>query len=276
MLNKFITKFLFIFLLSNLAPDLAFAENNNYLKFEASQFSKNNEIVVEVWNSKDGLERLNRSEKNDFYQLANFFQIQINPFYCGIASGTMVLNAINVPTIIKLENTDQVANEFLNGESTNYMRYSQDNFLNEKTDKIKDRKIIEFKNAADKEEFHNPGVSLDDLEKILKEVYNLKVESFHATNDTLKSIEKFRSLVKKTVNDSDHFMIVNLNNKSIGLKTGGHHSPLVAYDEKTDSVLIMEVGYKRPWYWVPLEHLYKAMNTKDGNKYRGYLVVSKR
>ena len=272
MLNKFISKFFFIFLLSN----IAFAENNNYLRFEPSQFSKNHEVVIEIWNSKEGLERLNRSQyKNDFYQLANFFQTQINPFYCGIASATIVLNALNAPKIIKSENVDPVTDELLNGGSASYTSYSQDSFLNEKTDKIKDRKIVQFKNITEKEEFHNPGLSLDDLAKVLKQVYNLKVETIHAKNDDQKSIEKFRNSVKKIVNDSDHFITVNLDNKPIGLKTNGHHSPLVAYDEKTDSVLIMEVSYKRPWYWVPLEHLYKAMNTKDGNKYRGYLIISK-
>ena len=30
---------------------------------------------------------------------------------------------------------------------------------------------------------------------------------------------------------------------------------------------------KNPWYWVPISHLYKAMNTKDGNNYRGWLII---
>ena len=53
-------------------------------------------FATEVWNSEEGLKRLSRSQfKNDFYQLVNFFQPQINPIYCGAASSVMILNAFN-------------------------------------------------------------------------------------------------------------------------------------------------------------------------------------
>jgi hypothetical protein len=69
-------------------------------------------------------------------------------------------------------------------------------------------------------------------------------------------------------------LLINFNGKILGLKTAGHISPLVAFDKETDSVLMLDVaGHKNGWYWVNLEDLIKAMNTKDGNNFRGFLVV---
>ena len=70
------------------------------------------------------------------------------------------------------------------------------------------------------------------------------------------------------------FLIVNFDGQTMGASTHGHISPVAAYDENSDSVLVLDVaGYYNPWYWAPVEHLYRAMHTLDGEHYRGYLVV---
>ena len=52
-------------------------------------------------------------------------------------------------------------------------------------------------------------------------------------------------------------------------KGGGHFSPIAAYHGPTDSVLVMDVArYKYPPFWVPLELLFKAMATRDGDSGR--------
>lgn len=57
-------------------------------------------------------------------------------------------------------------------------------------------------------------------------------------------------------------------------ESGGHYSPIAAYDEKSDSVLILDTwAAANTWIWVKLEDLYKSMNTLDGKNYRGYLIV---
>jgi len=33
--------------------------------------------------------------------------------------------------------------------------------------------------------------------------------------------------------------------------------------------------HKNPWYWVSVTDMVKAMNTLDGEKFRGYLIVSR-
>ena len=56
---------------------------------------------IEIWNSENGISRLNSSQyKNDFYQLANFYQAQNNPIHCSSATALMLKNAFfyeNIP-----------------------------------------------------------------------------------------------------------------------------------------------------------------------------------
>jgi hypothetical protein len=71
--------------------------------------------------------------------------------------------------------------------------------------------------------------------------------------------------------------VVNFDGKVFGNKTGGHISPIVAYDEKSDSLLVLDVAlHKNPWYWVDLKEMVTAMNTKDGENFRGYLITKKK
>jgi hypothetical protein len=67
--------------------------------------------------------------------------------------------------------------------------------------------------------------------------------------------------------------------KAIGQETGGHISPVAAYNEQTDRFLILDVSrYKYPPIWVKAEELWKATATLDSvsGKTRGFLLVSPR
>lgn len=62
-----------------------------------------------------------------------------------------------------------------------------------------------------------------------------------------------------------------------GQKGGGHISPIGAYDQQSDSFLIMDVNpNKAPWVWVKSRDLISAMRTFDTVENRGYLLISKR
>ncbi|MES2677637.1 MAG: phytochelatin synthase family protein [Pseudomonadota bacterium] len=247
----------------------------------ANSFADDQQITVR-WNSVDGLKRLQRAEyKNDFYELANYFQPQLNPLYCAAASSVIILNAIaengNAPSQKNLEITTP---KVLGGKNIEFKSYSQLTFFNDKTDKIKDRKTIELKNINPETENSvtnfDPGLTLSELQKILSKVYDLKAKIKYLDNVDEKTISQFRNIVKQIVADDTQYLLVNFNGKAIGLKTNGHISPVVAFDSASDSVLIMDVaGHKNGWYWVGVVDLVKAMNTKDGKNYRGYLAISK-
>ncbi|MFM8186240.1 MAG: phytochelatin synthase family protein [Alphaproteobacteria bacterium] len=57
-------------------------------------------FALEIWNSEQGIAKFNSSQyKNDFFQLANFYQAQKNPLYCSSASALIVKNALFYPEI---------------------------------------------------------------------------------------------------------------------------------------------------------------------------------
>lgn len=236
---------------------------------------------TEKWNSVEGLKRLESSHyKNDFYQLANYYQPQINPVYCAVATGTMLLNAIHGDDEIPSQKESQIQRpESLGGGVIEFHSYSQLSFLNDKTDKIKRSEIITYEDPKEikgDKEIYDAGISLSDFAKMLATSYDLKVIVKYARKNDAKEINNFRSDLKKYLFDDKKFIAANFDGKIFGNKTGGHISPLAAYDEESDSILVLDVAlHKNTWYWVGVEDFYKAMNSKDGDFYRGYLVVSK-
>jgi hypothetical protein len=266
-------KFL-IFLIINFSFS-AFAEENK----QVSAFAEENK-QVEIWNSKKGLEMLNESQfKNDFYQLINFFQPQINPLYCSAATSTIILNALNYGNISSQKQAEVTKPEVMGGGVLEFHSYLQSGFFNEKTDRIKKREIINLKAPSKKidgKEIYDEGLNLSDLLKILSQVYGLKTKVTYVEKMNEKSLNKFRQKLKEVLADDKNFMIVNFDGMLIGNKTRGHISPVAAYDEKTNSVLVLDVAiHKNPWYFVSVEKLFAAMNSKDGDSFRGYLIVGR-
>lgn len=250
-----------------------------FLSFNSFAQEKIKKDIV-PWGTQKSIELLNKSNfKNDFYQLANFYQPQINPFFCGVASSVIILNAINYNNIESQKEIEFKNEKILGTKVLEYKAYSQFNFLNDKTDKIKNRDIVELKKPFEiknGKEIYDPGFTLSQLESILKNVHNLKVKKVYAKNNKEKSIENFRKDLKKYLIDNSHFIIVNIDGSYLFENAGGHLSPVVAYDEKSDYVMVMDVAiHKRPWYFVKTQDLFQAMNSLDGSNYRGYLIISK-
>lgn len=231
-------------------------------------------FAIEIWNSELGIKKLQTSQfNNDFYQLVNFYQPQINPIYCGIATALIIKNAIyysNIPS--------QKISEYQkpNGDIIPFNLYiSQDDFFNEETDKIKHRDIIKFKKTKNNSNEYDPGLSLSDFQKIIK-IHKIKSKINYIYNVNEDEIINFRKLLKKILSDKNKFLVANFDGKILGAKTNGHISPIVAYNQDSDEILILDVAlHKNQWYWVNISDLLKAMNTKDGENYRGYAILYK-
>lgn len=100
--------------------------------------------------------------------------------------------------------------------------------------------------------------------------FGLKSEVFFA--NTL-SRDEFRSLLIKALLNQQ-FIIVNFLRSELHQQGGGHHSPIAAYDKKTDRILLLDVArYKYPAYWVKIDDLWNAVNTKDKDVYRGLIII---
>ena len=262
-----------IFLLISIISFESFAK-------ESEKTTKENQVPTLIWNNKQGLSMLDKSKyKNDFYQLVNFYQPQINPLYCSVASSVMVLNALNYGNIPNNQKISIKMPKEIGEGIIDFKEYSQFTFFNEKTDKIKKHQIINLqkeKEIKNGKKNYDPGLSLFELKRVLSEVYQLNVELFYADQLNEEKLDNFRNLLKKYLEDDDHFIISNFDGKKINLATSGHISPIVAYDQKSDMILVMDVAlHKNQWFWVGLNDFYQAMNSKDGDNYRGFLVVSK-
>jgi len=69
-------------------------------------------------------------------------------------------------------------------------------------------------------------------------------------------------------------VIVAYSRPAVGQAGGGHISPLGAYDQPSDSFLVMDVNpTSAGWVWMPAATLIKAMRTFDTVENRGYVIV---
>lgn len=188
--------------------------------------------------------------KESYFPLASNFLTQKTQAYCGVASIVMVLNALNVPAPAVPEYEP-------------YKTFTQDNVLNERTEAILPREVLD-----------KQGMTLDQIGAILS-TQPIKAEVRHASD---ASLEQFRTQASSFLAKPGHFVIVNYLRKAMGQEKGGHISPLAAYDEKADRFLILDVArYKYPPVWVTTADLFGAMNTVDSdneNRTRGYVLIS--
>ena len=245
-----------------------------YGLFSPSLFSLDDAVVIVGWDTNEGQARLARSRhKTDYLQMAQHFQPQMNPLYCGVASSVIVLNSMRLPAGVTAHRSP-VEKEIAADPDDDWLKYpaySQQNLLGDRTEAVKPRAVIEMRSTDDGEV--DPGLTLAQLKGIL-EAYDATVELYYADKNNKAGMSAFRTTVRQALQESQQFILVNFHGRSIGALTDGHISPVAAYDERSDSVLLLDVaGYLNPWYWVPVEHLYQAMHTRDGDNYRGYLVV---
>jgi len=186
-----------------------------------------------------------------YFPIADNFVTQKTQAYCGVASIVMVLNAVGAPAPTTPEYQP-------------YHVFTQDNVLDESSDAILPRDVLA-----------RQGMTLDQLGGLLA-LHPVAVDVRHAADGGL---DAFRAAARDYLAAKDHFVIVNYLRKAIGQQTGGHISPLAAYDAKVDRFLILDVArYKYPPVWVKASDLFDAMNTTDAandNKTRGYVLVAK-
>ncbi len=225
---------------------LGFCLTSNGLLAQTLQLPQN---LINL-NSSEGEKLLIDSKAlQDYFPLSIQFITQKNQAYCGVASSVMVLNALSIPA--------PEAPEY-----GSYHLFTQENFFSPQAQKVVTPEVVS-----------REGMTLDQLGKLL-ESYPVKAEVHHSA-DT--SLEEFRTLVVKNLQQPRNFVLVNYLRKAIGQETGGHISPVAAYNEQTDRFLILDVSrYKYPPVWVKAEELWKAMATLDSasGKTRGFVLVS--
>ena len=186
-----------------------------------------------------------------YFPLSLQFVTQQNQAFCGVASMTIVLNALKVP-----------APETAAWKP--FTAFNQDNIFNEATEAVVPRAVIE-----------KMGMTLTQLGG-LPGAFGLKAEVHHASDSTVKD---FRRMASEALDSGDSYVLVNYLRMAIGQEKFGHISPLAAYDADTDRFLILDVArYKYPPVWVETSGLFAAMNTTDrdnANKSRGFVIIGR-
>lgn len=228
------------------------------------------------WNSEEGIKRLATAEhKNDFYTLANFYEAQNNKMFCGVASTTIVLNALRIPTDKQAipHDTSLVGPHekayFPSKEWSVYIhRYTQNTVL---THSPKPRIEVMGKPHEVGGE-RDYGFKLPQF-KALVESNNANIETYPVKDAS--QIDSIRNEMIKGLDTKDAYVVANYYRPILDQFGAGHFSPVAAYDQASDSFLVLDVNSANyPWAWVETKNLVKSMNTKDGAVYRGFAIIT--
>lgn len=172
----------------------------------------------------------------DHAALARAFQPQRLKSYCGVASSVAVLTAMGATV-------------------------TQAGFFDAEARSVRPRWRVVL-----------AGMALDELGGLL-DAHEASVTVRHA--DAFDA-QVFRQVVARNLSQPGDYLIVNYDRQALGQDGAGHISPLAAYDDATDMVLVMDTAaYKYPQTWVSLDRLYAAMATRDSasDRMRGYVEV---
>ncbi|ATU90788.1 phytochelatin synthase family protein [Phyllobacterium zundukense] len=111
------------------------------------------------------------------------------------------------------------------------------------------------------------GLTLDELAEVALKHTERKVTVLRNL-----TAEEFRDHLRRA-NDPNRRYIVNFTRELVFGAGSGHHSPIGGYLEAEDMVFVLDVNENyRPWL-VERERLFQAMDTFDGDKKRGLLLI---
>uniref|UniRef100_A0A0E0L6P2 glutathione gamma-glutamylcysteinyltransferase n=1 Tax=Oryza punctata TaxID=4537 RepID=A0A0E0L6P2_ORYPU len=189
-------------------------------------------------------EALESGTLQGFFNLISVFQTQSEPAFCGLASLSVVLNALAIDPGRQWKGP---------------WRWFDESMLDccEPLDKVKAEGITFSKLAC------------------LAHCAGANVRSFRADQST---IHDFRHHLVRSASSQDCHLIASYHRKPFKQTGTGHFSPIGGYHAGQDMALILDVArFKYPPHWVPLPLLWEAMNTTDDatGLLRGFMLISR-
>jgi len=188
--------------------------------------------------------------REPFFAMQPYVETQQNLAFCGPASIVAVMNSLGTPRPAE-------------SRLYPYNFYTQDNIFNSDTQRVKSYVMVSVR-----------GMTLAEIASFFNAL-GVKATAHYA--DALNA-EQLRTMIKSALANPNARIVVNYNRKTLAQEGSGHQSPLAAYDEASDSVLLLDVAkFKYPPAWVPLGDLLESMRTidSDSGKSRGLVVVEK-
>lgn len=201
-----------------------------------------------TWDSPEGLERIQRSiAKENLWKLLRFYETQNHYAYCGIASVVMAFNSLSI---------EAPPSQLLKGKPF----FLQQEFFTENV-----------KAVLNKEEVEKYGMSLNDMAGVLP-VFPVIFSKYEAVNLTHEDMKK--TIIEALKNPKQRVLSLYLR-EILGLGSGGHWSPIAAYDEASDTFLVLDVArFKYPPMWIPTTDFFKSMQTTNkSGKSRGFIIL---
>lgn len=187
----------------------------------------------------DGQALLASAVKADHAALERAYQAQEKRSWCGVASAVVTLSA--------LRGTPMRQSDLFNIEEAGAVRSWWQVTLG--------------------------GMPLVDLAGLLR-AHAVRADVHHAD----EGVAAFRAALRRNLATPGDYLIVNWRRDLIGMDGQvGHLSPVSAYDEASDRVLILDVAaHLYPKTWVAVDRLFAAMDTVDGDggRRRGWVEVS--
>ena len=186
-----------------------------------------------------------------FFPLSMNFETQAEPSFCGIGSLSMCLNALEIdPNRPWISPTS--------GEPTVWRFYSE--------------LMLDCCEPLDR--VRKKGITFDKVH-CLASCNGADSAMVRAEDSELGA---FRSQLKECCSLPGKIMLCTYSRRVLNQTGDGHFSPVAAYNEKEDHVLIFDVArFKYKPHYVPVACLYEAMLPEDSEtgKSRGWLVLSK-
>lgn len=215
----------------------------HFLSVDAAE--KSQPPVWIAWDTQEGIARLDSStSKANVWKLMRFYECQITPTYCGIASSVMALNSLSLkPAKGKIFYQSDLMS--IHPEAINI-------------DKVNER-----------------GLPLPELYEFLQ-AFPVKVTVFNAVE---YGDEALLNILIHALRDSNQVVLALYRREEVMQGDGGGHwSPVAAYDEKSDSFLVMDVArWKYPPVWITSKAFIKSLKTTNVNGVsRGFLIVEKK
>lgn len=186
---------------------------------------------------------LEHGTARSFFRLMEHQSHQQKPSYCGLSTIATALNALGVDPHRRWKGA---------------WRYY-------------DETLLECCVSLD--HVDSAGVDFDTLKCIAK-CNGLRVVGVRADET---DVDRFRERVKQLCAREDVVVAVSYGRKVLNQTGEGHWSPLGAYEESSDSVLILDQArFKYGAHWTPLGDLFKAMLAVDPTtkKVRGYFELT--
>lgn len=192
---------------------------------------------------------LQNGNLGSYFLLAEQFNTQSEPAYCGLATLTMILNALSIDPGRTWKGP--------------WRWFSEE--------------MLEC--CAPLDVVQKSGITFSEF-ICIAQCNGCHIEAYRGNELTLKEFrEIIQNLTQETSNDKERkFIAASYSRKTLGQTGDGHFSPLGAYSPTFDRVLIMDVArFKYPPHWVSVEELWNSCQKVDSvtQKPRGLVLLSR-